>query len=137
MPHVSMRIPTGGPPGKANVDQCDKWGRAPVDAATKNGHHETLLRLIDVGADINRAATDGSTALHRAAEGGLLRMAQTLLIAGSQVNAAQVDGQVWHTTVCIHIKPEMVSCRNSNTTKHATNAKVVGGNEMASILRMQ
>ncbi len=50
------------------------------------GSEELLQRLIDLGADVNAAATGGVTPLHVAAEVGLKGVVQILLkVGGAQV----------------------------------------------------
>ena len=67
------------------------WGAAPaavplVDAAME-GDVEQVRELVGAGADVNAAAGDGMTALHWAAETGVVEIARILLDANANVEA--------------------------------------------------
>lgn len=49
------------------------------------GSEELLQRLIDMGANVNAAATGGVTPLHVAAEVGLKSVVQILLKVGKEI----------------------------------------------------
>ena len=60
----------------------------PLADAAMRGDVETVRELLERGADVNEAQGDGMTALHWAAERRDLTMAELLLAAGADVEAA-------------------------------------------------
>ena len=61
---------------------------SPVADAAMRGETEAVRSLLRQGADVNAAQGDGMTALHWAARSGNLEMAEILLYAGANVEAA-------------------------------------------------
>ena len=64
-----------------------------VPAAARGDLAGVECNLRDEGADVNAAGEDGQTALHWAAYGGRLEMAELLLAAGADVNAKNDAGR--------------------------------------------
>ena len=64
-----------------------------VPAAARGDLPGVECNLRDEGADVNAAGEDGQTALHWAAYGGHLEMAELLLAAGADVNAENDAGR--------------------------------------------
>ena len=64
-----------------------------VPAAARGDLPGVECNLRDEGADVNAAGEDGQTALHWAAYGGRLEMAELLLAAGADVNAKNDAGR--------------------------------------------
>ena len=60
---------------------------SPVADAAARGDVETVRSLVKQGADVNAAQGDGMTALHWAAEEGILELAEVLIQAGARVDA--------------------------------------------------
>ncbi len=61
--------------------------------AATGGYFDAVEKLLDAGADVNAARSDGRTALQAAAKGGHLIVVEKLLNAGADINAARSDGQ--------------------------------------------
>ena len=61
------------------------------DCSIQNGHTATAQLLIEAGADVNQAVTDGSNAFIFAAQDGHTATAQLLIEAGADVNQAQIN----------------------------------------------
>jgi ankyrin repeat protein len=66
--------------------------RAVADAA-RRGDVDSLKKLLQGGADVNTAEGDGRTALHFAAERGDAMLAETLIVAGANVEAGTRIGR--------------------------------------------
>ena len=60
---------------------------SPVADAAMNGDLEAVRTLLREGADVNAAQGDGTSALHWAAEGGLVEMTDMLIYAGADLEA--------------------------------------------------
>jgi ankyrin repeat protein len=76
---------------KAEVDALDETTRAtPLCTAT---NAEAAAALIDAGADVRAADRAGRTPLHRAAEGGWVKVARRLTEKGADVNARDAVGR--------------------------------------------
>lgn len=78
---------------------------APVADAAMRGDIEQLRTLLRDGADVNAAHGDGMSALHWAAERGYPEVAQTLLYAGAETEAATRIGEY---------RPLHIASRNGN-----------------------
>lgn len=81
--------------GAAAVNAADVQGFTPLLYASKEGHDDVALDLLRGGADGAAASSDGWTALHGAAEHGLHRLAEFLLLLGEPrpaVDVATSDG---------------------------------------------
>src|SRR5919204_6836781 len=63
-------------------------GSSTVADAAMQGDREAARTLLQKGADVNAAQSDGMTALHWAALKGDVEMAKMLLYAGANVKAA-------------------------------------------------
>lgn len=74
-----------------NADQVhgrDSWHHQPLHWAAFQGHDVTVLRLLEIGADVNDGAFDYvRTPLHMAAESGQIRTMELLLERGAEVNS--------------------------------------------------
>jgi len=75
-----LRIPLG---------DGDGWIH-PLEKAARQGSPETLRILLDAGADVNGAGSDGDTALHAAAWKGSLETVDELLRRGADPNRLAV-----------------------------------------------
>jgi len=71
---------------------ADNVNHAALIRAASDGDGVAVQRLLDAGADVNHATTDGFTALIRAASDGDGVAVQRLLDAGADVNHATTDG---------------------------------------------
>ena len=64
---------------------------APADSsvadAAQRGDEDAVRALLDQGADVQTAHTDGMTALHWAAQRGHVEMAEVLIYAGANLDA--------------------------------------------------
>jgi ankyrin repeat protein len=83
----------------ANGCPCDKQE---LHIAAQFGHEAVLRALIELGADINKAADDGSTPLYNAAQNGHETVVRTLMEAGADVNKARDNGARRDTAVRIY-----------------------------------
>lgn len=61
------------------VCSVDERTRSPLHYATRNGHAECMLMLLDAGSTPHTADADGNTALHLAAHRGDVRFMEALL----------------------------------------------------------
>jgi uncharacterized protein len=61
---------------------------SPVADAARDGNREMVRSLVQQGGDVNTAEGDGMTALHWAARGNDVAMAEMLLYAGANLKAA-------------------------------------------------
>ena len=61
-------------------------------SAAQNGHTSTLQALIQAGATVDQARTNGSTALTSAGLRGHTSTLQTLIQAGAKVDQARTNG---------------------------------------------
>lgn len=75
---------------KADLNAVDRWGRTALLWAIGNMQAEAFL-LLDIGADAEARARDGSTALHLAAFKGEAAIAQQLLKRGASIEAKTRD----------------------------------------------
>ncbi len=60
--------------------------------ATERNSLDVVTLLLDSGAKVNAAKTDGTTPLHRSTELGNVIMVQNLLRAGADINARNQEG---------------------------------------------
>src|SRR5690606_12194430 len=68
---------------------------SPVADAAMRGDAETIVQLLQRGADVNAAQGDGMTALHWAAERDNVRMAEVLVAAGADLEpTTRIGGYV-------------------------------------------
>ena len=76
----------------ANVNIADYGGYTAVQYATRNGNHVMLQRLIDAGADVNKAnKVQGVTSLMEAISQNDPKCVNILIKAGANVNMADND----------------------------------------------
>ena len=66
---------------------------APVADAARRGDAEAVRTLLERGVDVQTAQADGMTALHWAAMRSDLELAETLIYAGANLDAATRIGQ--------------------------------------------
>jgi len=71
----------------------DKNGWALMHYAATRGGHEHLRKLVEMGADVNVAATAGDTPLHIAARTGQLDGASYLVSMGAKADATNAAGE--------------------------------------------
>ncbi|KAF6823075.1 ankyrin repeat domain-containing protein 52 [Colletotrichum plurivorum] len=76
-------------------DAWRRWGRTPIYAASMNGHLEVVKVLLEKGADVSVANTNGWTPLHSAStsSNGHLDVVKILLEKGADVLVATNDGR--------------------------------------------
>jgi ankyrin repeat protein len=87
---VVARILAGG----ADPDAPADAGYTAAMIAARMGAEETLIGIVNAGADVNRQAeSDGSTALYWAANRGLLDGVRRLLAAGARADIRTRDGE--------------------------------------------
>jgi ankyrin repeat protein len=78
----------------ANVNYPDEEiGDRPLHRAAMEGHAETVLTLIELGADVNAADNLGERPLHWAADGGHLETVKLLIEKGAQITAENCEGK--------------------------------------------
>lgn len=77
-----------------DVNQADSKGDTLLGTAVFEGHKEFVDRLIEAGADVDKARTsDGATPMHIAAVVGNIGAIQALADANANANIAQRDGR--------------------------------------------
>ena len=67
---------------REDMDIEDSEGRTPLMHAVHNNQLEAVKMLVESGANVNRTASDGSTALHQVAFSGSIEMIALLLSLG-------------------------------------------------------
>jgi ankyrin repeat protein len=78
---------------KADVSRRAQRGETPLlYAARPEGHPDTVLALLDGGADVNAVDNFGITPLHGAAMIGNVEVARVLIDKGADVNRKTLDG---------------------------------------------
>ena len=99
-------------------------------AAARDGQVEIVRSLLEEGADVNAARGDGLTALHLAAEGGHLTVAEALVAAGAAVDAGtriggytalHIAARAGHGAVVLHLL-EAGADPNTRTTNSGVTA---------------
>lgn len=70
----------------------EEIGDRPLHRAVMEGHTETAAALIELGADVNAADSQGTRPLHWAADRGHIDTIRLLLSKGAQVTAVDSDG---------------------------------------------
>ena len=71
----------------------DKDGRTPLHNAAQAGLTDTIILLIDEGADVKAVDKDGRTALHDAARAGAEHTIHELISGGADIKAVNKDGR--------------------------------------------
>ena len=74
---------------KAGIEELAKFGWTPLIFAARNGHAEAVKELILAGADVSTQDHHGSTALHRAAFHGSVRVIEPLIDAGASLETVR------------------------------------------------
>src|SRR5690606_7406512 len=64
-------------------------GYTPLMFAARNGNSEIIAALLDAGARVDAATTNGTTPLMFAAASGSVEAVETLMAAGAEVNATE------------------------------------------------
>ena len=72
--------------------RCAHRDSPPIWHAAQQGHLEVVRLLLEAGADMNAANTDGTTALFVAAEWGYLEVVRLLIEAEADMNAKDAHG---------------------------------------------
>ena len=93
--HEAESLPDSAPPRPESYAQMvERWGGlTPLLHAVRQGHTETALALVELGADVNLpSAGDGTTPLLMAALNGQFDLAVQLLRVGADPNAQGVGG---------------------------------------------
>lgn len=67
-------------------------GLSPLHIACKEGHHDTVSKLINKGADINACDNDGKSPLYLACEYGHVKVVKDLLDSKANVNHRDNEG---------------------------------------------
>ncbi|OQS05015.1 hypothetical protein THRCLA_02805 [Thraustotheca clavata] len=80
------------------INSRDVAGWTPLMCAAANGHITVISRLLELGADVNCASTEGRTALHWAASRGMEGAVSFLLLGGADKGA--VDNSKWTPMHC-------------------------------------
>eukprot|EP00731_Ephydatia_muelleri_P014725 Em0008g445a len=70
-----------------------KDGQTALHISSKNGHTDTMVALLERGADIYARDKDGQTALHISSKNGHTDTVVALLERGADINARDKDGQ--------------------------------------------
>jgi ankyrin repeat protein len=81
--------------GRVDINWANPaWNKeTPLCSASINGHAQVVALLIQHGADVNKANSDGRMPLYLASEGGFCETATMLLLHGADVKKAEVvDG---------------------------------------------
>jgi len=71
---------------REEIDIEDSEGRTPLMHGVHNNKLEAVKMLVESGANVNRLASDGSSALHQAAFSGSIEMTALLLSLGADGN---------------------------------------------------
>ena len=79
-------------PGQPNIQVHVHGGSTSLHLAAKEGHKQTVLRLLDRGAKLNLRENNGRTPFHWAAERGHKDVVQVLLNTGADVNVVTPQG---------------------------------------------
>ena len=84
----------GAPPKDINAQGDMGWPMLVYVCRGDNGEHpEEILRLLELGADINVRNQKGKTALHCAAKAGFLRVIELLIKKGATIDAPDNSGE--------------------------------------------
>ena len=77
----------------ANIEARDRYMRwTPLQWTTEGRREETVIALLDAGADPNERQKDGRTPLHMAAMKGMAEAVKGLLDAGAELEARMTTG---------------------------------------------
>ena len=76
-----------------DMDSRDEYGYSPLHWASKKGHTETVLALINNGANVNSEDQYGKAPLHRASENGHTETTLALINKGANVNSEDQYGK--------------------------------------------
>jgi ankyrin repeat protein len=94
----------------ANLSTVDGNGLTPVYLSSQYGHVKCLARLIDKGADLNRANKDGHTAAHVTCQAGHFKCVQFLIRRGAEINKKDGRGHTpldyarrYRQRECVHL----------------------------------
>lgn len=77
----------------SQINQQNAFGWGPLHFAAIHGQRDCFGALVELGANINLRAKNGSTPLHIAAAGGYVDAAIDLLALGADVTATNMDGR--------------------------------------------
>ncbi|RKU15791.1 hypothetical protein C6501_06420 [Candidatus Poribacteria bacterium] len=92
---MSVLLKSHGVPSK-DINAFDWMGWPPLPYACrgdKGEHPEAVLRLLELGADINVQSSKGKTALHCAAKAGFLKVIDVLMENGATIDATDNNGE--------------------------------------------
>ncbi|MDE0634944.1 MAG: ankyrin repeat domain-containing protein [Candidatus Poribacteria bacterium] len=92
---MSVLLKSHGVPSK-DINAFDWMGWPPLPYACrgdKGEHPEAVLRLLELGADINVQSSKGKTALHCAAKAGFLKVVNVLIENGANIDATDNNGE--------------------------------------------
>ncbi len=92
---MSVLLKSHGVPSK-DINAFDWMGWPPLPYACrgdKGEHPEAVLRLLELGADINVQSSKGKTALHCAAKAGFLKVIDVLMENGANIDATDNNGE--------------------------------------------
>lgn len=92
---MSVLLKSHGVPSK-DINAFDWMGWPPlpyVCRGDKGEHPEAVLRLLELGADINVQSSKGKTALHCAAKAGFLKVINVLIENGANIDATDNNGE--------------------------------------------
>lgn len=92
---MSVLLKSHGVPSK-DINAFDWMGWPPLPYACrgdKGEHPEAVLRLLELGADINVQSSKGKTALHCAAKAGFLKVINVLIENGANIDATDNNGE--------------------------------------------
>ena len=92
---MSVLLKSHGVPSK-DINAFDWMGWPPLPYACrgdKGEHPEAVLRLLELGADINVQSSKGKTALHCAAKAGFLKVINVLIENSANIDATDNNGE--------------------------------------------
>ncbi len=113
---------------KANLNEKNIWGYAPIDYTVLRNKTENLKILIDYKADINIKDIYGNTPLMEAVIDGNLKIIKLLLDSGADVNIKDKDNK----TVLYYAKSDEVKNLLKNYSKSKDTINFSKNNEILS-----
>ena len=96
----------------ANCNKTDFWGQTPLYWASGTGDLETVISLVEHGADVNIQRKDGWAALHEAAFYNHVEICRFLLASGADPLLKSESGDSAHQVALLNNCHECASALN-------------------------